>query len=158
MEYPIEVRKIDPSIEFYSEVVPLVKEAEDYLQRHSWCKEIRNGWLFINTGFALCIFLFDVETQNPDDGFTWVMVGDFPPMYSDTYSVPTTKDLLEFYIELANEWITNVESGKSIEDCYPFDASTDKHSVELFKRKLNSLKTIILPHIDELNFKNAIKQ
>ncbi len=157
MNYPIEIRKIDQKLEFYEEVIPLLKRSEDYLRSHSWCKRIDKGWLFNNTGFALCIFLFDVDTGNKDDGLTWVIVGDFPSMYTDTYSVPTTKDALEYYIELASDWIENVENGLSIEENYPFKVSIQEEMVKLFKKKVNSLKTIILPAIDELSYEIVLE-
>jgi len=158
MNYPVNINSINSSTEFYSEVSPLVEEAKKYLNEHPWCKEIYSGWLFTNIGYAVCIFLFEIEnTQSSEDNLTWVIVGDFPPVYLDTYNVSTTKEVVEVYIELVTDWIGNAESGESLEECYPLDATTDKDSIELLKKKIQLLEQKIVPNIEEINFKVALQ-
>ena len=159
MNYPVNINSINSSTEFYAEVSPLVEEAKKYLNEYPWCKGIYNGWLFTNIGYAVCIFLFEIEnTQSSEDNLTWVIVGDFPPMYLDTYNVLTTKEVVEAYIELVTEWIGNAESGDSLEECYPLDATTDIDSINLLKKKIKLLEQKIASNIDEINFKVALQQ
>ena len=159
MSYPVNIKDISPSLEFYSEVVPLLKEAKTYLKGYSWCKEIYNGWLFTNIGYAVNIFLFEIENlQSADDKFIWVIVGDFPSMYLDTYNVSTTKEVAEVYVELTTDWISKAEKNEPLEDCYPLDAQIDKPSIELLKKKVEFLEKKIIPNMDELNFEVAIEQ
>jgi hypothetical protein len=153
MNYPININDIKKSLEFYSEVKILINEAKEYIENHSWCKKIYSGWLFTNIGYALNIFLFRIEnSQSIDDNLIWVIVGDFPPMYLDTYNISTTKEVVEVYVELASDWISKAESDEPLDDCYPLDAQTDKTSIDLLKKKIEFLEKKILPNIKELSF------
>lgn len=159
MNYPVNINSIHSSVEFYSEVYPLVEEAKKYLIEHPWCKEIYNGWLFTNIGYAVCIFLFEIEnSQSSEDNLLWVIAGDFPPMYLDIYNVSTTKEVVEAYIELVTNWIGNAERDESLEECYPLDATTDKDTIELLKKKIELLEQKIVPSIEEINFSVALQQ
>jgi hypothetical protein len=152
--YPVDISRIDESIEHYDEVVKLRKQAEEYLLGYEWCKEIYKGWLFTNIGFVACIFLFEIEnTASPEDKLIWVLVGDFPTVYLDTYHIYTTKEVIETYIELAIDWLEMVEQGKSPDDCFPFDVPPGDEYVKLFNEKVKNLNKIILPHIEELSYK-----
>lgn len=153
MIYPISIDSINNSTEFYSEIIPLVEDAKSYLFQHSWCKKISSGWLFTNIGYAVCIFLFEIENaQSKEDNLIWVIVGDFPSMYLDTYNVHSTKEVLETYIELVNEWITTVESKQSLDECYPLNSLQTDESLEMLKKRIGLLENQILSNIDEINF------
>jgi len=156
MNYPIHIQEINSSVEFHNEVLKLKNEAETYIKQYPWCAKIYGGWLITNIGFAVNIYLFKIEnTQSTDDDLIWVIVGDFPPMYLDTYNVSSTTEVCETYIELASEWIAKVENSESIEECYPLDANQDKNSIELLKRKVKLLREKILPNIKDIEF-NAV--
>lgn len=156
MNYPININDIRTSLEFYSEVELLIKEAKAYLKEHSWCKKIYDGWLFTNIGYAINIFLFRIEnSQSIDDNLIWVIVGDFPPMYLDTYNISTTIEVVEVYVELTRDWISKAENDESLEDCYPLDAQTDKISIDLLKKKIEFLENKIIPNIEEISFEIA---
>jgi hypothetical protein len=153
MTYPININRIDISVEFSEEVIFLESEAKKYLLEHEWCEKVVEGWLFTNIGHVLCIFLYHIKnSQSPEDDLIWIMVGDFPPMYLDTFNINSTKEVVDVYIELSEEWISQAESGESIEDCYPLQASTDKESINLLKRKVARLKAEISQNIDDLRF------
>lgn len=158
MTYPINITKLNSSIDFCSEVNPLLEEAMKYLNEHPWCEKIYKGWLFTNVGFAVCIFLFEIENiQSSEDNRTWVIVGDFPPMYLDTFNVATTTEVVEVYIELVKDWIRKAENGESLRECYPLDATTDKNSIALLKNKIRLLEENIIPNIEKINFKVALQ-
>jgi hypothetical protein len=151
MKYPINIEKLDDSLEFFSETKQLLEEANIYLKEHSWCKEIKQGWLYTNIGRVICIFLFEIDNnQSVEDNFIWVMVGDFPSMYLDTINVKSTKEVIENYIYIVNDWINHVECGETLNDCYPLDASTDPILFELLKKKVGLLEKKILTGIDDI--------
>lgn len=153
MKYPVKTNEINAEIQFCQEVIEAHHKSTKYLESQKWCSEIRKGWLFTNIGYAVCIFLFDIEnTQSPPDHLIWVMVGDFPPMYLDTFSVHTTKEVVANYIYLAQEWIEAAEIQSSLEEYYPFEIASNKEVINLFKRKVEMLKREILENITDLNF------
>src|SRR4051812_4095173 len=104
MGYPISIQSINESTEFYSEVLPLVASAQDYLSQHHWCDKINHGWLFTNIGYAVCIFLFDIEnSEGNDDHLLWVLVGDMPSMYLSAYNTHSTENVIETYVRLVHD-------------------------------------------------------
>lgn len=158
MIYPIKLDKLNPAIEFYSEVKSLQKEAELFLRNHKWCDKIITGWLFTNIGYAVCIFLFEiVNSDSIEDKFIWVITGDFPPMYLDSYNVSSTTEVVEEYIDIVSDWIENAENGKSLQDSYPLASKTDSGTLQLLKSKVKLLSESILPNIEEINFNVAFE-
>lgn len=148
MKYPLRLEEIEPSLEFFNEVVTLIKESKEYLSRQTWCKVIYQGWLFTNIGYALNIFLYKIENkQSPEDNFLWIVVGDLPPIYLDTYDIKTTKDVIETYIDLVEDWIVHARSGQSLNECFPFEASNSKESVTMLEHRVQLLRNNILPKI-----------
>src|ERR1700761_3304853 len=106
MSYPINYDDISVNTEFYSELAEMHKEAENYLKNFKWCKEIKNCSLYTNIGKVFCIFLFEIDNAaSIEDNFLWIIVGDIPPMYLDTFGVKTTGEVIETYVDLAEEWI-----------------------------------------------------
>jgi hypothetical protein len=153
MEYPIKIDNINSSLEFSDEITSLIEESKKYLTSYKWCRSIKQGWLFTNIGYAINIFLYEIENeQSPDDNFIWTMVGDLPAIYLDTYSVKTTKQVIENYIGLADDWIHNVESDQSIDDCFPFQANTPSESINMFKKRIQLLRDNILPNISAIGY------
>jgi hypothetical protein len=158
MEYPIRIDDISLSIDYYDEVIKLVKESKEYLISQSWCKSVSDGWLFTNLGKVLCIFLYRIDNlQSPEDDLLWVLVGDFPPMYLDTLNVSDTQDVVEVYVDLVNDWIKHVELGESMDDCFPLKSDHSSESIQSLKKRLNLLKNSIAQNIDKIHFstKNA---
>lgn len=156
MTYPVATDRLDSSIQFYDEVRVLLEQSKTYLSEYPWCAAIKNGWLFVNIGRVACIFLFDIEnTQSPEDNLVWIVAGDFPTMYTDTYSAESTKVVLETYIYLATEWLDNVEQGRSTEECFPFEADPTPELIQLFQKKVNILQQKILPHVDDIHYRQA---
>jgi hypothetical protein len=154
MPYPININKITASsIEFYDEVSLLLTEAKKYLAEHPWCSRILNGWLFTNIGKVFCIFLFEIENaQSVKDNYLWVIVGDIPPMYLDRFDVSGTREVVETYIYLVDEWIAAVENKESLEEVYPLDSDTSEASIQMLKERLKFLQDEILPNIEDLSF------
>lgn len=153
MNYPLSYKKITADIDFYQELNAIYKEAENYLLGFKWCQEIKNSFLYTNLGEVLCIFLFEItNTQSSEDNFLWVMVGDFPPMYLDVYGAKTTKQVVEDYINLAQDWIDRVKQGNPVNDCYPFNAAPTLELAELLEKKIWFMKNELLNNMTDISY------
>jgi hypothetical protein len=151
MEYPVKTNSINSDLEFYTEVKKMQKEADEYLLAFKWCISIVESSLYLNLGEKLCIFLYEINTTSSNgDKFFWVIVGDLPSMYLDVYGAKTTIQVLEDYVSLSRDWISNVESELSVEDCYPFDASPTKEMANMLKSRLSLIERSIIPNIDSI--------
>jgi hypothetical protein len=154
MTYPISCKDIPSNTEFYSEVLLLIEEATKYLKSFVWCKKIKDCFLYTNIGRAFCIFLFEIEnTQSSEDNFLWVIVGDIPSMYLDTQGPKTTKEVIELYIGLAEDWIENVRKYKAVDNCYPFDAEPTIEMAELLQRKISFMGGTLLDNVENIAIK-----
>lgn len=150
MNYPINYKDITGSTEFYSEVIKEHQEATEYLFNFTWCKKIISTNIYLNLGSTLCIFLFEIENSvSRDDNYLWVIVGDIPPMYLDVQGPKTTKEVLEDYIKLAEDWIGNVKAGKSINDCYPFIAEPTIEMAIMLEKRTSFMKNTLINNIEE---------
>lgn len=157
MIYPVPIDRLDSSTQFYDEVKVLLEQSKTYLNEYPWCGEMKNGWLFVNIGRVACIFLFEIENlQSPEDNLVWIVAGDFPTMYTDTYSAESTKVVLETYIYLAIEWLELTEQGKPTDDCFPFEVPADKELMKSFRTRVHILQQQILPHIEDIHYQQAI--
>ena len=151
MKYPVDFNDIDKKLEFYDEVIKAHNEATQYINSFYWCLEIKKSTLYTNLGRVLCIFLFDiVNTASEGDNLLWIIVGDLPPMYLDVYGPTTTVQVLEDYATLAEDWIAQIKTGGSVENCYPFNASPIVEIAELLETRVDQIKNNLIPNIDEL--------
>jgi len=151
MNYPIRCDNITDEVEYFSEIVSIYKEAEQYLKQFSWCKYIKSSSLYTNLGSKLCIFLFEIENKvSIDDNFLWIIVGDIPPMYLDIYGANSTREVLEIYVDLAIDWIDNVKLNLPLNDCYPFNVNPTIQFAELLERKVRFIKDEVIDNIDDL--------
>jgi hypothetical protein len=154
MEYPINFKDLTKKIKYYDEVINAHKEAADYIQSFYWCKEIKNSSLYTNLGKVLCIFLFDIiNSSSDDDNLLWLVVGDLPPMYLDTYGAKNTTEVLENYARLAEDWISQIKTGGGIDGYYPFKAAPTLEMAELLEKKVNQIKHNLIPNIDKISVK-----
>lgn len=154
MRYPIKFKELKKSDEFYSDVIDLQNEASSYLSAFKWCNKIIDCDLYLNLGSSVCIFLYEIEnTASNNDNLLWVVVGDLPPMYLDTYGARTTKEVLEDYVKLAGDWISKVKKGTSTEDCYPFKASPTIEMAELLNKRVIFITDVLINNIDDLPLK-----
>jgi len=151
MKYPINYNSIKPNLKYYTEVIQLYEEASAYLLSFRWCKQLKNAQLYLSLGSKLCIFLFEIENSaSADDNYLWIIVGDLPPMYLDIHGPKTTKQVLEDYIGLAEDWIENVKLGKPVDDCYPFKAEPNLEMAALLERRASFMKNTLIDNIDDL--------
>jgi hypothetical protein len=153
MEYPINADKINQSTEFFEEAQSMHIKAQAYLDSHMWCEKIIKGWLFTNLGKVLCIFLYEIENnQSNEDNFLWVIVWDFPSMYLDIFSILSTKEVVEAYCNLVEDWIETAESGKSLEECFPLKASNSAESIEMLRKRITFFRNSLLLNMDNIHY------
>ena len=151
MKYPINVELINRELDYYEEVMALHQEAVAYLKSFRWCKEINRSHLYTNLGTVFCIFLFDLDNSaSTKDNLLWVVVGDIPPMYLDTFGPRTTVEVVEDYVRLAEDWIGQVKIGESLDRCYPFKANATVQMAKLLERKISFMKNTLVANIDNI--------
>ena len=151
MKYPISIAKITTHLEYYQEVLKLYYEAAGYLKSFSWCGNILSANLYTNLGEKLCLFLFEIDNlTSKDDNFLWVIVGDIPPMYLDIHGAKSTKEVLENFVFLANEWIDHVNSGIDLTECYPFNTKPTTELANLLGRKVYFIASTVINNIDDI--------
>jgi len=151
MQYPINHKKISTETEFHDEVIQLHKEAMDYLLSFNWCKRIIGADLYLNLGSVLCVFLFKIKnSSSKDDNYLWIVVGDIPSMYLDIHGPKTTKEVLEDYIRLAEDWIDHVKLRKSIKNCYPFKAEPTLEMAQLLEKRIFFMKNTLIENIADI--------
>jgi len=151
MNYPINLEEVTSELEYYEDVINLHKEAVAYLNNFKWCKSIHKASVYLNLGNVLCIFLFDIDNSaSKEDNLLWIVVGDLPSIYLDTYGVKTTTQVVEDYIYLATEWIQQVKTGGSLEACFPFKATPTIEAADLLERRIDFMKNTLLANMDDI--------
>ncbi|WP_442589902.1 hypothetical protein ACSBL2_01445 [Pedobacter sp. AW31-3R] len=156
MKYPINTKNFELNLEYYAEVLSMQKEADRYISDFSWCISVVNSSLYLNLGEKLCIFLYEIDPAKNADNFVWLIVGDLPSMYLDVYGPKTTIHVLEDYVSLSKDWISNVESGLSVDECYPFDADPTMEMADLLKRRVAIIENSIIPNVDEIKLPSPL--
>jgi hypothetical protein len=153
MTYPVNYKTITPDIDFYPELKVIHEEAKNYLLGFKWCTEIKNSFLYTNLGSAFCIFIFEIlNSQSNEDDFLWVIVGDIPSMYLDIHGPQTTKEVVEDYIGLAENWIGNVKSGKPVDECYSFNAEPTIELAEFLEKRVSFMKNTLLDNMEDVAY------
>ncbi|EHQ27393.1 hypothetical protein [Mucilaginibacter paludis] len=152
MHYPVNCNNLSPKTEFYEEVTTLYVTATNYLKSFHWCNQIKDAFLYTNIGRVFCIFLFDIDNLSSDeDNLLWIIVGDIPSMYLDTQGPQTTREVVEDYIRLSQNWIKNIKTGSSLEFCFPFRAEPTLELAGLLEKKIAFMKATLINDIDNLS-------
>lgn len=133
-------------IEELTAILKLYNEAKEYLKGHKWCINIIKGWYEPDFSIyeKIGVFLFEIEPMDETiDKFIWIIIGDLPTMYLDE-GVKTSREALELYCELMNEWADNIVEGRTLDGCYPVDAEPTIENAELLKRRIVFIKNELL--------------
>jgi hypothetical protein len=72
-------------------------------------------------------------------------------MYLDIHGPKTTKQVLEDYIRLAEDWINQVKSGKSIKNCYPFNVEPIVEMASLLEKRTLFIKNTLIYNIEDVS-------
>lgn len=107
-------------IENAVELADMASEATHFLQWHHWCKKILHGYLDRGWAGMVAVFYFEIETASASaDETLWVIVGDIPPAYIDTYNCPNGVAALNGYVDAMQEWVDLVNAGQPLQDVIP---------------------------------------
>ncbi|WP_152620366.1 hypothetical protein [Pedobacter lusitanus] len=159
MIYPINTSSLTESLDFYTEVISMQARADQYIKGFPWCAAVKTSSLYFNLGEKLCVFLYEIDNSaSKEDNFLWVIVGDLPSMYLDTYGPKTTMHVLADYADLAKDWITKVESGLSVAGCYPFNAEPTVEIAEMLKKRVVLIENSVIPNMDEIELPALLKE
>ncbi len=151
MKYPIDYKEVTGKTEYHLELVKVHTEAVAYLMGFVWCKKVINSYVYLNLGSTLSIFLFEINNSaSSDDNYLWIVVGDIPPMYLDIHGPKTTKEVLEDYIRLAEDWIMHVKDGRSVKSCYPFKAEPILEMATLLEKRITFMKNTLIDNIEDI--------
>jgi hypothetical protein len=85
----------------------------------------------------------------------WVVFGDIPPAYLVTDECKTPSQVLEAYIEEVSKWVKLAKRGKSSESVIPVYVSATPENAEDIARRLNLLRTLVLPAFREAEIERA---
>jgi hypothetical protein len=109
---------------------------------------IRESFFGSGVGRIIAVFLFRISPARPDiDEWLWVMVGDLPPAYLVTECCKTPSEAVEAYIEEMSKWVELARRGQASEDVIPVNVPPTPKWAENLYRRLEFLKTTILPQI-----------
>jgi len=123
----------------------MATEATQYLSSFSWCRRILRSWLGWGIAGICGVFLFELEPASPEvDRWLWVIVGDLPSAYLVTDDSPAPLDALRNYLDLMEEWVENVQTGKSVKDCIPVEAPATAENAEALHVRIEFLRTKVL--------------
>ena len=138
-------------VEYVEEVKALAKEAYNYLLSFPWCLSINKGWLVYSCGYVIGFFYFEIvpDIAKGADSHVWIIVGDLPPAYIDILSAPSPRSAMDLYIRLMEEWVSKVNNGEDISDCYPINAPATKEYADMLTTRMNLLKEDYLPLLGE---------
>jgi hypothetical protein len=107
--------------------------------------------VYLNLGSTLCIFLFEIDNfASRDDKYLWVIVGDIPAMYLDTHGPRTTRQVLEDYVKLAEDWIAHVKHRKSVQNCYPFNAKPTIEMAAMLEKRVSFIKGTLIDNTEDI--------
>ena len=122
--------------------------AKSFLSKFTWCSTIRNSFFGYGVADIVCIFLFEIEPENPTiDKFLWVIVGDIPPAYLVTDNTTDASHALEGYIEEMERWVNAVEKGMALNDIIPVNAEPTLENAKRLRSRLEFISREILPFI-----------
>ncbi len=107
--------------------------------------------MYFNLGSTICIFLFEiVNNQSKEDNRIWVISGDLPKMYLDTFGPQSIKEVLDDYSDLAEEWADNIIAKKSIKNCFPFEAKPTIELAGMLKQRVHFIRNTILKNTTDI--------
>jgi hypothetical protein len=127
-------------------ILSLYFDAINYIEDFNWCVSTKKCWY--DKEFSIYnkigVFLIEIEPLNKNvDDFIWVIVGDLPSVYLDK-SITTGHEAMEKYCELMQEWVDNVKSGKSTDECYPVLADPTNENTELLSSRIAFIRRELL--------------
>lgn len=131
--------------------------AKSFLLRHRWCLEIVESRIGMFVPKIVSVFLFRIEhTEDFEDEWLWVVVGDLPPGYLVMDHAPNAAWALVIYIGLVREWAEAVRDSVSVADLYPVNVPPTIEWAEQLEGRTEFLEQEILKdYMDDLQLSDA---
>jgi hypothetical protein len=96
----------------------LAAEARAFLLSKKWCGGIEA--IYFDRGFShVAVFLAEVQPLHGADPQVWVIVGDIPPAYMDTYYCLNGAEALAGYVGAFSALLDAYETGDPLTDEIP---------------------------------------
>ncbi len=108
-------------------ILSLCREAERFVASFDWCRRVRR--MYFDRGFRYAaVFYCKLEARRNADPEVWVIVGDLPPAYLDTYC-KNGAEALVLYCWWLDRWAMAVRNGESVEAFMPIVARSSYEPV-----------------------------
>ena len=141
---PISKMKGDSAQET-EELKQYLKEAEEEINFYTWHDDIVESYFGMGVAGIFAIFLFKVATNREDvDEFSWVIVGDLPPIYITCECAPNPACALDGYIGAMEEWAEAAVANKSVGNLVPVNVDATPENGKLLQSRLKFLDENIL--------------
>jgi hypothetical protein len=124
--------------------------AKAYLTAFKWCHGIKEAYFGDGVGKIVAAFLFRIDSPPDVDEWIWVVTGDIPSVYMDTYETSTPALALDCYCFLMEEWVAAVrgEGDLSLDEVYPVDAPATPGNADALERRIEFIRTEIIPKME----------
>jgi hypothetical protein len=124
----------------------MLRDATNYLRGFRWCPPIDRVYLGCGVGGVVAVFLFHFsERIQGTDEWLWVVVGDLPEAYFVIDDAGDPASALEVYCGLMDGWAKAVLEGKPLDDVFPVEAEPTADNARLLLKRLNFIRTRLLP-------------
>jgi hypothetical protein len=120
----------------------MLQSAIHFMSQFPWRDEILTTHFGSGVGKIFAVFLFEIKHKyDPTEDLMWVIVGDIPPAYLVGREGPEDPpDALATYIELMEEWVDAVRSGKPTDDLIPVNVPPTRTYAEQLASRLDYLR------------------
>ena len=71
-------------------------------------------------------------------------------MYLDSYGPRTTREVVEDYIGVSEDWINHIKAEKGVDGCYPFNVEPTIEMAELLEKKVLFMKNELLTNMVDM--------
>ena len=119
--------------------------ARNYISSFSWCPTISAMYLAYGVGGVVAIFLVEfVEKIAGTDDRLWVVVGDLPSAYIVVEPQDSSREALDRYCQVLDNWINEVLTFGDFQNVFPVKAPRTPASAELLRRRLDFVRTQLI--------------
>ena len=127
----------------------MANDARSFLTQFDWCKAIVEFYFGIGTGGIVAVFLARILGAEEDvDEWLWVVIGDLPPAYLVTDTVPSPAAALRAYIEQMREWVTAARLGRPVQEIIPVNVPPTPENANSLNSRLDFIERELLPSFE----------
>lgn len=113
-------------------LIDYYKVARRFLVRMNWCVKITHAYLGLFFPSYVAVFLVEYEDRDDQpDPFTWIIVGEVPPLYVTVDESPNPACALDSYLGALSAWSDAFTAGEPMSDVCPIYASHGETLLEV---------------------------